>query len=225
MPALPPVGAVLRCHWGFSLGSDLSTGFRLFIRYAGTAPTNAQCGTAATALFNAWSSHLSIHQVPSAILTSMTVTDLTTASSGFGEHLGSVPGTSTGTKLSANAAVVVNFGVNRRYRGGKPRVFLPMGRAEDLGSEQTWGASVVTAYQTDWNAFVANVLATPVGTASLTGLVSVSYYEGNTVVVDPVTGRAKNVSTPREGGPLVDTVVSQVVSPTVGSQRRRLYAR
>jgi hypothetical protein len=52
-------------------------------------------------------------------------------------------------------------------------------------------------------------------------LVSVSYYEGFTSVTNPITGRTKDVSKLRTGGPVVDVVSAIIVANGPKSQRRR----
>jgi hypothetical protein len=222
VPPLPSVPGVLFLKWRFTMGIDNRIGFGLHAKYTGTAPNNAQCAAAANLLFGLWNTHWLTHQMPGTLTTACSVQDLSSPSAGYGEHLGSTPGTSTGVAPPGNAAVLVNEIIQRRYRGGKPKCYLPVGRADDLTNAQTWSGAAVTGFQTAMDGFKQDILGTAFGTATLQSFVSVSYYQGNSVVIDPVTGRAKNKPILRPGGPITDDVTTFIVSPTPGSQRRRL---
>ncbi|MGH9123011.1 MAG: hypothetical protein ACRDYC_13890, partial [Acidimicrobiales bacterium] len=55
-------------------------------------------------------------------------------------------------------------------------------------------------------------------------LSSISYYKGFTSVLNPVTGRTRDVPKVRAGADLpvpIDTVTALIVNPKPGSQRRR----
>jgi hypothetical protein len=115
---------------------------------------------------------------------------------------------------------MIQFNIARRYRGGKPKIFLPAGVAADISNTNTWGSTFLATANTDWAAFAAAVLAAGwTGAGTLTH-VNVSYYTGFTVVTNPVTHRARNVPTLR-GAPVVDTVISYAAEVDIASQRRR----
>lgn len=224
MPALPPAPFCLAYQWHFRLGSDLSVSTKMHIRYAGTAPANADLVINVTQLFNSWTTNLAPHTMPNTVLESVTATDLSSPSGGFSEHLGSSAGTSTGIANPASACVVANFPIQRRYRGGKPRQFWPMGRADDLATPQAWTTTAVGQYQAALNQLYTSTTAYVWAGATIQGIVAISYYESFTVVIDPVTGRSRNVPKLRPNGPLIDPVTLPVVSPQIGTQRRRIYS-
>jgi hypothetical protein len=117
-------------------------------------------------------------------------------------------------------AVLVNYLISRRYRGGKPRAYLPWGDAGQLTSRQSWSGTFVTAVDSAFSTFYAAVIGLSAGSTTITDHVNVSYYDGFTVVTDPVTHRARNVPTLR-GTPIVDVILSFAANPRPGSQRRR----
>jgi hypothetical protein len=115
----------------------------------------------------------------------------------------------------------VEFTIDRRYRGGKPRNFYPYGTASDLQTEQTWTDTALTGFLAQSEDLYSATAGVSAGGTTLTSRVSVSYYSGFTVVTSPTTGRARNVPTKRST-PLTYAVVNTAVSPYIGSQRRRI---
>jgi hypothetical protein len=116
--------------------------------------------------------------------------------------------------------VLVNYVIGRRYRGGKPRSYFPWGTVADLQGRQNWTAGFLTNVNTNLATAFAAMIGANAGSTVVTAHVNVSYYLGSKVVIDPITGRAHNVSIARDV-PVVDTIDSFKTSPTVASQRRR----
>jgi hypothetical protein len=96
-----------------------------------------------------------------------------------------------------------------------------MGVTTDLDSPQLWDGGPVTDFQSAVDGFFTDVIAGGWGGAGTLTHLNVSYYAGFTVVVDPVTGRARNLPTPRVT-PLKDAITANIVRSRIGSQRRRL---
>lgn len=219
MPPLPAVPQALKAqlHWSLASAPDMQT--ILHFAYAGGPPTPTDALNLATDIYNAmvaanaqWSSDIDFSEV--------VVTDLSSASAAVGTHSASTPGGRTPGGLDNGTALVVNYHIDRRYRGGKPRSYLPWGVGSDLVSRTAWSSTFVAACQGDLNTFFAAVIGATSGTTSITEHISVSYYEGFTVVTSPTTGRAKNVPK-RRSSPLVDNVTGITASLRPGSQRRR----
>jgi hypothetical protein len=222
VPPLPPAQNVLFYKFRYTLGEDTSTGWGIHARYAGTAPNNAQLAVAAQSLFYAWTTPYAHLTSSDTALTAISIQDLSSATGGFGIFEGTMVGTSTDAFLPAQACAVHNHVIQRRYRGGKPRCFIPVGTQIDLTDAQNWKASAVTAFHDAFGAFMQSLTTVPPGGTSITGLVSVSYYDGFTSIEDPITHRWRNVPKLREGAPVVDPITSTVVSPRIGTQRRRV---
>jgi hypothetical protein len=121
----------------------------------------------------------------------------------------------------ASAALLWNFVVNRRYRGGKPRQYWPFGGAQDTTGLNQWAPAFLTAVNSALVAYQNGLLGLTWTGGNVTGLVSISYYKGFTVITDPSTGRAENKPTPRSS-PVVDTITGWHANPGVATQRRRL---
>lgn len=219
MPALPTVANVLRADLLWSIGSDVAAGTHLFYRYTGGPPTSSDAQTLAADIYTPASA---LHPFfdSTTDLTGVKVTDLSSASGGVGEHVQATAGTSSSGVFPAGACTLVNFLIPRRYRGGKPRIYLPFGGPGDSVSRQHWGASYLTAVSSGLSTFFAAVIGLTAGTTVISEHVNVSYYSGFTVVTNPVTHRSRNVPTVRTT-PVVDVVASYGVATPIASQRRR----
>lgn len=221
MPQLPPVPAVVNVVLLYSYGGDATVVNRLHYKYSGTPPQVADLNTAATVIFNSWTAQLEALAHPTVTLHQVTVTDLTSPSSAQGLHAGGTAGTRTGGQLPASTSVLVNYKLTRRYRGGKPRTYWPLGSDTDLNTPQLWTLAAVNAFQAGVDAFNTSVLTVTWAGGALSSPVNVSYYSGFTAAVDPITGRTRDVPKLRPT-PLVDTITQRVVNSRLGTQRRRV---
>ena len=223
MPALPNVPDVIRISWRWTADADLDVVSRIYMEYAGTAPTNADMTTFAGASLAHMQGRFIGYWTSDVELVECVATDLSSPTAGTGSAAGTYAGTLAGAPTSANNCTLMNFLVNRRYRGGKPRVYLPFGNSTTLHDKQTWASTWIANMNSQWPAFISDLQSSPPGTATLSNQVNVSYYSGFTVFTTP-SGRAKNISTLRTGGPHVDVIVGANCNPKVGSQRRRVAA-
>jgi hypothetical protein len=221
VPALPVVPNVVRVDVLFTVGSDLNAMDRLHVEYTGGAPSSADCVALAAALYIIFAAELCPYMNANNYLTGVRVTDLSSATGGQGEHIQSTIGAEAPDDIGANSTALVSMRIARRYRGGKPRTYFPLGGFAEMLSPQKWLTTFVTAVQASMDAIRADIAVTTHGTTILTTLCSVSYYHGFTVVTNPITGRARNVPTVR-AVPLVDTCIGWIMEQTIASQRRRL---
>jgi hypothetical protein len=152
-------------------------------------------------------------------LTAVTATDLSDPAGPFSSHAQITAGTRSGGFLPASTCVLYNMQIKRRYRGGKPRIYVPAGTQPDLSNAQTWA----TAFLNQVNGALANLIGagfTSISTWSTTSeLVNVSYY--HQVLVGPPPTPPVYVEQVRET-PQIDPIVSRAAVSTVGTQRRRL---
>lgn len=219
MPALPNIPNVLRADLLWIDGGDVSISTRQFYRYSGSAPDSVDATALAADIYGA-ASAMDANWSTQAHLSGVRVTDLSSGSGGQGEHAQDTPGTDTGTVLSGGTAALVNFVIARRYRGGKPRSYFPWGTGDKLSTPQTWTGAFVTQIDSSLATYFSAVIGLTEGSTTLTQHVNVSYYDGFTVVTNPVTGRARNVPKLRTV-PLVDNIASFAASSRPASQRRR----
>lgn len=219
MASLPVVADVIRVRLGWFTGADSAAISNLYFGYTGGPPSNANCVTmagtiiadAATALEGAMGATTGMEYVE--------VTDLGSTSGGQGENTTAFGGTRSGHPVPAGAAVLVNYQIPRRYRGGKPRTYWPAGVAEDLATSKQWLSASVTAFESAWSTFLTDILAAGAGIV-IAHQVNVSYYDGYTWETYGTPVKYRRVLTLR-ATPVTDNVTSSSVSPTVGSQRRR----
>lgn len=213
------VPQVLRIDYTLSDSSDADVRNRYFVQYSGTAPTNAQLATMATSLAADWASNQASLFHSDVQLTQIEVTDLTTAVAARGIWTGSNAGSRTGTVLPAGTCALINWTIQRRYRGGKPRSYWPAGTNTDVSTGQTWSGAFITACGTAAGTLVTNFSNTIAVWGTYVSHVNVSYYSGFSNYTGP-TGRMRARSTVRAAA-VVDAVVGLSVNTRFASQRRR----
>lgn len=222
MPALVPYPNVFKVKLRWGLGADQQAITGLHFSWSGTAPTNATCGTIASDIYGfVVSALLGLYSTDNSI-EEVVVQDLTSSTSGMGSHTASTAGTRGSGQLTGAVCALLSCQINRRYRGGKPRMYFPFGVPADIQSRQTWEPSFVTAMDTQMAAFIADVLAISVSGCVLGQFVSISYYEGIIVTPpNPITGRVRTIPKPRTAAIAPDPIVSFGFNPNYASQRRR----
>lgn len=218
MPALPTIPNVLKASLLWSVSSDVDVRTGLYFSYSGAAPNNSACNAFATAAYNSFGAFGEDWDDDTS-LTGCEVIDLSSASGGVGLHSASVVGSLT-HPISGASCVLVNYQIARRYRGGRPRSYLPWGDQTTVGNRQTWGGTFVSAVETHIGDCFSGIIGQTSGGTTISQHVNVSYYEGFTVETNPGTGRARNVPKLRTT-PVVDTIVGFSVSTRIANQRRR----
>lgn len=221
MPALPVVPNVVKWTMFYTLGADTKALSRMFIRYTGTPPNSAACIAIASALYTDFAAEFAGYMHNTCSIEASEITDLSNVSGGTGVHTAHTAGGLSGQALSAATAMLVTMGIARRYRGGKPRTYFPFGDGGSTQTVQTWTSSFVANIQTGLDTIVSDIAVTNSGGCNLAKLCNVSYYQGFTVVTNPVTGRARNVPKLRTT-PVVDDALTWTAETTMASQRRRL---
>jgi hypothetical protein len=221
VPPLPNADAVIKIQLRYTYNNDFDALNTFHVVYASGAPSIPEITTFAFAVATAWLDNLAAMCSGAVILTNVACTDLTTDTSSFAEAPVDYAGTRSGTILPASTSVVISQLLTRRYRGGHPRNYWPMGVEADLGSAQVWSGTFVAEVGTAFNSFINQVDAAIWSGGGALLPVAVSYYHGFTVVVSPTTGRARNVPTVRPTA-MVEAVSGFQVRSYVGTQRRRL---
>jgi hypothetical protein len=220
VPALPPVPSVLRLQFIHSIDAIVNAYVHAYYRYSGTAPTTTDLGNLCGAIGGVWVSNCAPVTPIATVLTSVTAIDLSSPTAAEGSSSFSHAGTRTGAPLTANDCALVNLHIGRRYRGGKPRQYWPFGVNTDLANPTQWTTAFQTAVTNAINGQHAGILGLTWPGGSIAAAMNVSYYTGFKVVTDPVTGRARNVPTPRTS-PLQDQISAFSCNIKVGTQRRR----
>lgn len=220
MPPLPAAAKVVRVALVGERGGDSDVVTRHYIQYSGSAPTAAQLNTFCGAVATAWVADLAGLHHSTYTLTSVVAEDLTSSTGATGVANVSDQGTLTGSELPAATAMVIGYTITRRYRGGHPRGYWPMGQVSDVNTPQEWTTAFVAAVATGIASYFTAVEGAGWTGAGTLVNVNLSYYEGFTVVVNPITHRARNVPTLR-GAPIQDVITGYNPRITIGSQRRR----
>lgn len=220
MPALPSVPQVLRIAVRAALGEDIDVLNRLFMHYSGTAPTDSELVTFSNAVKSSFESRLLLHLIDSMFSQDVKTEDLTSSTAAVGTSTtGPVAGGGSVAPLGAGTALVVSFEIPRRYRGGHPRAYIAGVPSTNLTTEQRWDPAFTGPFLTDWEAFIADIVAAGWSGAGTLTHVNISYFEGFTNFTFP-SGRTRPIPT-RRVTPLVDTVSGYRINPKAASQRRR----
>jgi len=218
---LPPVPNVLKFQAHWTIGADVNAATIWHWLYTGAAPDAADCLTLATE-FDGYLADFAEPLMDSEnVLTGVTCTDLASTSGAQAEFEGTDTGTRSGGLLPAGVALLVNYQIARRYRGGKPRSYLPFGVSSDLASQSLWSGSFTGAVRAGYLTFQTAIDAVVAGSTDLSKQVNVSYFEGFTNEPYGSPTKYRRVPTLRSGGPLVDPVTGVAVNVRPSSQRRR----
>lgn len=221
MPALKPVPGVARVQALWDVGADDDVTTTTYWSYSGGSFTSGQAADMATEALGRIPDAWNDAYVDTVIFTGIRITDLASDTAGDGTATDTFAGIRSGAQLPADACAVSNYTIDRRYRGGKPRGFWPLGVASDLENDRTWtddALETFLGFVQSWYAMINGISA---GGTTIEDHVSIGRYSGFTVQTSPSTGRAKNVPTPL-ATPVVYNVISTAIAPRVGSQRRRL---
>ena len=186
MPPLPSVPNVIRVV----ITNQRNDG-RPFINvlhwtYGGTPPPNSVCATFAQEFWTQWTSHLTAHQPAQTSLFSVEVTDLSSDVSGGAIYTNGdtpVPGTSIHGMLPGSTAFLVSKFVARRFRGGHPRSYLPIGTTDDLNDDGDWKAASRDSMLAAYGSLVNGMVGAASGGTTLGEECAVSY---TSKIVNPV---------------------------------------
>ncbi len=221
MPPLPTVPGVLKTTLGWTYDSTPGLETIMHFQYSGGPPSAADCVTLAAGISAAFASTLKGELITQNTLASVTVLDLASSTGKQGETTTPVVGTRTGGPTMLNVCALINHQIARRYRGGKPKSFMPLGSETDTNTPNTWSSTFVSAVNSNFANFITDCVALTSGSTDITSFCSVSYYQGyNTPTTGP-SGRVKQTLKLRTS-PVVDPVVQSVCNPRYGQQRRRL---
>lgn len=223
MTPLPFVPGVIKFRFHFNFGSNYRGGFGLYWRYNGSAPGGADMDNLCSGLAGIWNTHFSSFLSSAYTLIQVSGLDLSSATGASGQKTVSWQGTDSNPSLAIDTCTLVNFQIDRHYRGGKPRVYLPIGTQTSLQDPHSWTTAYTAAVLSAFEAMVTAFTGFQSNLVTMGAHCNVGYYSGFTVVTDPVTGRARNHPT-KLATPHNDPISGYTVPTPVGSQRRRVLA-
>jgi hypothetical protein len=171
----------------------------------------------------AWQANISAFQATSSALTAIDGVDLSSTDGAGNTADVDYAGEAAFNQLPNQVAAVAKFDIARRYRGGKPKMFVPAITTNAVLDESHFTGAFCDDLGAAMNSFNDNVKALFADSTTLTGIVNVSFYDGFTSVQNPVTLRWRNVPTYRAVA-LIDVVGGFTVDPVFGTQKRRRLA-
>jgi hypothetical protein len=185
----------------------------------GDAWTQANITLLATTVNTAWGTRIAPLAHSEVILQNVEATDIGQVAPAFGSSSTAKPGTSTlGTPLTTATCMVVSRHISRRYRGGHPRIYLPIGVSGDVQTQDSWTQAFVTQSQQAWANLVSDVRTgiPAIGGNQVSEVIPAYTY---TLVDDPIHHKWHRTRTG-----LLNTFIVQSYEArqTFGTQRRRL---
>jgi hypothetical protein len=197
-------------------------GSRFYLSYSNSAPTATNCNTLASDIATAWNTDIASLMSTTWALTEVDVLDISSLSGASGLWQGSHAGTDSNSPSAAQVSVNVEYKIARRYRGGKPRMFLPPATDTQRNDLSHWSSGYISSVNTGVAAFFAAIEALSVGAMGTLAHVNLSYYKGFTNIANS-SGRERAVPTYRTSA-LLDTVTGYTCKAQMGSQKRRRNA-
>ena len=205
MPPLPPVGQVIKVTFS-GVYSTTKWANIFHVLYGGSAPSNANLTTLAASLATAWQTGLGPAISDDVELTLCQCQDLTSSSGAYGQAIVALLGTFAHVSpFSAQVAAVISWQIQRHYRGGHPRTYLPGQDGANSLNPKQWTAGWTTTLGARGNAFLGSV-NTLGGPAAPYQLGTVSYF---------INKATRSV-------PVFEAYLAAVGKQKIDSQRRRL---
>ena len=223
---IPPLPAspCVRVRLDYTQADGLTGGSRFYLSYSGAAPTAGDCGTLATDIGNAWSTHLAGLVNEDWTLAEVDVLDIASDSGLSGQAEPASAGANAGTALPAQCAINVEYDIARRYRGGKPRMFLPPACTGNTADPSHWSGSFVTEVNSGMVAFIDEIEALSIGAMGTLAHVNLSYYSGYNTASPPWRGPGFKYPPLYRDAAKLDTVEGYACKSMIGSQKRRRSA-
>jgi hypothetical protein len=130
------------------------------------------------------------------------VSDWTSADGLTGLYDVGQAGSLTGDPLPAQVATLINYTTNLRYRGGRGRMYLPQATGTELENDQSWTTDFIGGLEAQLATLMSGINEQTIGSNAVTWVL---YHRGTTHVPQGV-----------------EDVLVLTVSPTPGTQRRRV---
>jgi hypothetical protein len=214
----------VRAKLDYTQSDGFLGGSRFYIAYASSIPSAGDLDTLASDIAAAANTNLIPLINPDWSLTEVDCYDLSSETGLSGYWTGSHTGTNTGSVLPAQVATNVEYNIARRYRGGKPRMYLPTAVYENLETPEKWMTDYQTAVNSGVTAFFTAIAALSIGAMGALSHVALSFYHGWDTSMPVVKKRGTFYPPLPRTAPLADAVTSYACKLEVSSQRRRRLA-
>lgn len=217
-----PASPCVRVRLAYKSPAGTLGGSRFFLGYTGSAPTAANCLTLANDVATHWESSLANLTTTDWELTEVDVLDIASDTGASGVAGVSSFGLLSSPALPDQVASNCEFQIARRYRGGKPRMYIPPANEAQLANNNSYTSTFATDIATQCSNFFSALEALSIGAMGTLSHVNLSYYKGFTNITNS-SGRERAVPTYRATA-TVDTVTGYVGKTLLSSQRRRRTA-
>lgn len=181
---------------------------------------------AAERLLAAWRTHLLPQQLSTVQLLRCTVR---TRQDGGGDivHVATPSttaiGTTTGSGLPSNSAIIVEKLTLRAGRRGRGRMFVPGINDTQVDNAGLVAAANIASWNTALQAFLGALGAVSGGTPVQSPVIPLLLHGSTTETVRSSSPGSRTVTVTEVGeGPLPDEITNFVIDPRIGTQRRRL---
>lgn len=211
---LPPVSAIKLSFKGTL--NTVPCDHSHFVHYDGTPPTvselNTWTGQIADTSPHPYKFFLNTFFTNAYTLTEIDAVDLASSSGAVGLATYSVVGGDSFPPPTNAAAVLTNWKIARRYRGGHPKTFWPPFGDDQQNDSRTWKTAQIASFAAQLFPFWSAVFAlAPVGWGTL-NLANVSYFD-----------KALNPTPPHvRTSAVLDSIIGETTPPRIHTQRRRL---
>lgn len=204
MAPLPPVPGV--CKVALTGTLDLIPIATVFhMGYQGPPPTGQTLEAAAQETMDQWNAYLIAHMCNTTVYQLATWTDLSSETGAVGVFEQTLTGAASGVAVPNSVQLVVSKAIARRYRGGRPRTYIPGLPSTQLVSQTTWASAFAVTIADAWSTFISGI----------SGSVSVPFTTGEVCVHYVKNGLPLPA-------PLVDSTHGATARTLVGTLRRRL---
>jgi hypothetical protein len=213
----------LKLEFSQTIGPATNVQNRLFYSFSGTVATT-DCAAIAQSAYTAFIAQMAPLLGQHWTLHGVTCTDLGASNGAVGDYLLLTPGSESGTYfVPAGTCMVLHAGINRRYRGGKPRWFQSGFTQPNLSDDQTWNTTFVGEVEAAFNTFVTGLKGHVTNGGQLTNNVNLSLVDGyQWTEYTTSSGKINYRKDPiYRAQAVTDIIQDWSASIKVGSQRRR----
>lgn len=223
-----PCPYTVRIRQQFQISSGKLFGFSTSWVYnpVNVTPTNALCRTLAQVVHDLYTSNFGALMTSEKSLMETTVVDLNSESGALGAYASNNAGSRGGQVLNPGQVATVNYTIQRHYRGGRGRTYLPIGGALDTTDNIHWTPAAIGTFNTAIGNYL-NGIGTN-GTIAFQFQVVRSYFMGHQPNPDPSVWSTKYEPLPRTDPnnpgktlPVPYQAIQWALNPRIGSQQRR----
>lgn len=217
-----PASPCVRVRLDYQSPAGTLAGSRFFLSYAGSSPTPSNLNTLAGDIATTWESSIANLTTTDWELTEIDILDIATETGASGTWAGSKLGLLSSPALPDQVASNVEYVIARRYRGGKPRMYIPPANSAQLQNNNQYTSAFAGDLATQVSGFMSDIAALSIGAMGALAHVNLSYYKGFTNITNS-SGRERAVPTYRAAAS-VDAVTGYKGKQLLSSQRRRRTA-